>query len=108
MKSYVIASCYKFISLSDYVLMKEPLLKSMKKSHIKGTLILAAEGINGSFCGEKEAISSFIADIKTYPALEDLSFQETFHDENPFDKAKVKLRKEIVTLGVESVNPSES
>lgn len=106
MKQFVVVAFYKFVQLPDYSLMKEPLITLMKENHIKGTIILAQEGINGSFCAERDALMVLIGAIQRYPELVDLSFKETYSDFNPFDKAKVKLRKEIVTMGDESVNPA--
>ncbi|MFW2570550.1 rhodanese-related sulfurtransferase [Legionella sp. 29fVS95] len=105
MSLYVIVTFYKFTPLTDYVSMKEPLLKSMKANEIKGTIILASEGVNGTFCGKKENVLSLIAFMRSYAGLEDLAFKESFDEFNPFDKAKVKLRKEIVTLGEAGIDP---
>ncbi len=103
--AYTISAFYKFIPLPDFETMKEPLLEAMKTYNIKGTIILASEGINGSFCGEEASIAEFIAILRQYDALADLTFCDTFSDANPFEKAKVKLRKEIVTMGKEDVSP---
>jgi UPF0176 protein len=105
MNSYVISTFYKFAPLDEYELMREPLLETMRKNNIKGTIILAREGINGSFCGKREQILALMSQLKNYPNLEEIVFKETYDDFNPFDKAKVKLRKEIVTLDVEAVDP---
>ena len=105
MKPYVIVTFYEFVPLNDYELMKESILTTMKANNVKGTIILASEGINGSFCGTKEEILPLISHLKSYPNLEDLAFRETYHAFNPFAKAKVKLRKEIVTIGVEGIDP---
>ncbi|MDP1602255.1 MAG: rhodanese-related sulfurtransferase [Legionella sp.] len=107
MNSFVIVAFYKFISIADYEAMKEPLLIKLKEYAIKGTIILASEGINGSFCGSRESIEAMVNYIRTYPGLEDLVFRETYDDCNPFDKAKVKLRREIVTIGCEDISPEE-
>lgn len=107
MTSYTIAAFYKFIPLPDYETMKDPLLQAMKALNIKGTIILASEGINGSFCGDEGSIAAYILFLKQYQALQDLTFCNTFSDENPFDKAKVKLRSEIVTMGKEEISPLE-
>ena len=107
MNSYVIATFYKFAPLNSYELMREPLLKIMRDNNVKGTIILASEGVNGSFCGKKEELLPLINHLRDYPNLHDLVFKETYDEFNPFDKAKVKLRKEIVTLGVVDVNPNE-
>lgn len=105
MKLYVIVTFYEFAALNDYELMREPILKTMKENNVKGTIILASEGINGSFCATREELLPLMAHLKNYPNLQDLIFRETYSDSNPFEKAKVKLRKESVTLGVEGIDP---
>ena len=105
MKEIVIASFYKFVSLENYESLREPFLAKMQEMNIKGTIILAAEGINGSFGGSREAMDLFYQYIRQDARLADLNFKETFDNENPFEKSKVKLRKEIVTMGVKDVDP---
>lgn len=105
MKQYVIASFYKFVPLEDYESLKVPLLAAMKAHHILGTIILAAEGINGGAAGKPQDMQEIYAYLKTDPRFSDLHFKETYDDLMPFEKAKVKFRKEIVTLGVPGVNP---
>lgn len=104
----VIASFYKFVPLTDYAEMREPILEQMQHHNIKGTILLAAEGINGGFAGPREAMECLYTYLRAYPTLHDLNFKETFDEKNPFDKAKVKLRNEIVTMGVQSVDPLKS
>ncbi|MCP0914322.1 MULTISPECIES: oxygen-dependent tRNA uridine(34) hydroxylase TrhO [Legionella] len=105
MKRYVIASFYKFITLSDFQGMKEPLLAVMHSHNLLGSIILAEEGINGSISGKPEDIVFFYAHLQQDPRLQDLKFKETYNEFIPFAKAKVKFRKEIVTLGVEGIDP---
>jgi UPF0176 protein len=105
MKEYVIASFYKFIPLDGYEDMKVPLLAAMKEHNIWGTIILAQEGINGSFAGKPDEVTKLYDYLRRDPRLADLYFKETYDDLMPFEKAKVKFRKEIVTLGVEGVDP---
>jgi len=104
-KEIVIASFYKFVSLEDYETLREPLLDKMREIGIKGTLIVAFEGINGGFAGTRSQMDVFYHFLRTDVRFEDLKFKETFDDKNPFDKAKVKIRKEIVTMGVGGVDP---
>jgi len=106
MNEIVIAAFYKFITLDGYEALRDSFLKEMQKLGIKGTIILAHEGINGSFAGSRKQINCFYQYIQSDERFSDLYFRETFDDNNPFDKAKVKLRKEIVTMGVEQVNPN--
>jgi UPF0176 protein len=105
MKTYVIAAFYKFVSLEDYESLKEPLLAMMRANNLWGTILLAHEGINGSVAGKPEEISALYEFLHQIPALADLTFKETYDDLMPFEKAKVKFRKEIVTLGVPGIDP---
>ncbi|MBA2657631.1 MAG: rhodanese-related sulfurtransferase [Tatlockia sp.] len=105
MNSFVILAFYKFAPLPNYEVMREPLLEIMRANNIKGTIIIASEGLNGSFAGSKEEIEPLVNQLKSYPGLQNLSFNITYNDYNPFAKAKVKIRKEIVTMGVENIDP---
>ena len=105
MKKYLIASFYKFIPLEDYEQLKAPLLAAMKEHRILGTIILAHEGINGSFAGTPEDVLCLYQYLRSNPRFSDLRFTERYDDMMPFDKAKVKFRKEIVTLGVPGIDP---
>tara|TARA_Y100000588_G_C14046762_1_gene835313 strand:- start:289 stop:1032 length:744 start_codon:yes stop_codon:yes gene_type:complete len=105
MKKYTVATFYKFTPLPDFEAQKAPILEVMKEHNLLGTVILADEGINGSVAGKREDIVHFYHHIKSDPRLEDIWFKETHDDFIPFDKAKVKFRKEIVTMGVKGVNP---
>ena len=104
MKDIIITSFYKFVSLPDYETMREPILTQMREIGIKGTIIIALEGINGGFAGAREQMNIFYQYMHSDSRFADLNFKETLDDKNPFDKAKVKLRKEIVTMGVEQVS----
>ncbi len=105
MKKYVIASLYKFVPLNDYEDMKVPLLAVMKEHNLFGTLILAHEGINGSFAGKPDEVLFLYEYLKIDPRFSDLYFKETYDNLMPFEKAKVKFRKEIVSLGVAGIDP---
>lgn len=105
MKSYIIATFYRFCPLPDLESLREPLLAAMKMHQILGTLILAAEGINGGMGGTPENMQKMYAVIRSDARFADLAFKETHSDFMPYEKAKVKFRKEIVTLGVPDVDP---
>ncbi len=108
MKPFVIVTFYKFFLLKNCESIREFLLAQMKQYAIKGTIILASEGMNGSFCATKKEIACFISKLKEHLPLGDTPFRETYNESNPFDKAKVKLRKEIVSMGVDKVEPEKS
>ena len=103
----VVAALYKFVSLPDYVELREPLLKVMQDNGVKGTLLLALEGINGTVSATREGIDALLAWLKSDERLVDIDHKESYCDEQPFYRTKVKLKKEIVTLGVEGVDPNK-
>lgn len=103
----VVAAFYKFVRLSDWVEIREPLLSCCLSQDIKGTILLAEEGINGTIAGSRTAIDAVLAFLKTDPRLTDLQAKESCAESPPFDRLKVKLKKEIVTLGL-PIAPSQS
>ncbi len=107
MSQFVIAALYKFTALPDYEALREPLLAHCQQAGIKGTLLLASEGVNGTIAGSREGIDSVLAYLKQDDRLKDLSHKESFDDEMPFYRMKVKLKKEIVTMGVEGIDPRQ-
>ncbi|OGV28586.1 MAG: hypothetical protein A3E88_04725 [Legionellales bacterium RIFCSPHIGHO2_12_FULL_35_11] len=104
-KKYIIANFYKFVQLSDYTELREPLLNAMRERNILGTILLASEGINGGFAGEPQNIASLYEYMRKDARFYDLDFKESYDDLMPFEKSKVKLRKEIVSFGVEGIDP---
>ena len=103
----VVAALYKFVTLEDYVALREPLLQAMVDNGIKGTLLIAEEGINGTVSGSREGIDGLMAWLKKDPRMVDIDHKESYCDDQPFYRTKVKLKKEIVTLGVEGVDPNK-
>jgi len=105
MSQIVVAALYKFVSLPDYQDLKDPLTEVCQAAGIKGTLLLASEGVNGTIAGTRAGIDQVLGYLKSDERLESLSHKESFHDEMPFYRMKVKLKKEIVTMGVEGIDP---
>ncbi len=104
---YVVCALYHFAQLEDFEDLKTPLLKIMKKNGVKGSLLLAREGINGTVAGSRAGIDQLLAYIKSDERLEDIVSKESYADEMPFGRAKVRLKKEIVTMGVENIDPKQ-
>lgn len=111
MPKYLTAALYKFVSLPNYRDLQLPILDVCKNNHIKGTLLLAEEGINGTIAGLPQDIHNVLNFLRTDPLFEnkfaDLEHKESYADEHPFYRMKVKLKKEIVTLGVPGVSPTK-
>ena len=104
----LVLALYRFTRLEDYRDWREPLLEQMRATGVRGTLLLAREGINGTISGPREAVEAIVGRLRADPRLAGLTCRETLHAEHPFRKAKVKLKKEIVTLGVEGLDPERS
>ncbi len=103
--SWVIAAFYKFVSLLDCGELQPVLLEYCQAQDIKGTILLAEEGINGTIAGSRQAIDVVLAWLKSDPRLADLNHQESGAEAPPFERMKVKLKREIVTLGKPEANP---
>ncbi len=106
--SYVVCALYRFVDLPDHADLRAPLLNRMEAADIRGTLLLAAEGINGTVAGQRDAIDDLLSYLRRHPALAELTTKESLTDEMPFLRAKVKLKKEIVTMGVTDIDPRKS
>jgi len=103
----VVAALYQFVSLADFHELREPLLQTCLSVGVKGTLLLAHEGINGTVAGSREGIDVVLAYLRSDPRMADLVHKESFDQEMPFYRMKVKLKKEIVTMGVADIDPNE-
>ncbi|SIS75881.1 rhodanese-related sulfurtransferase [Neptunomonas antarctica] len=105
MSHTVVCALYKFVVLEDYQELRAPLHDVMKSNGVRGTLLLAQEGINGTVAGTREAIDTLLAWFASDKRLSDIDYKESLHEQQPFKRCKVKLKKEIVTLGVEGIDP---
>lgn len=105
MSQIVICAMYKFVTLDNFEDMRAPLLSTMENNGIKGTLLLAKEGINGTVSGTREGVDALLAYLNEDERINPISFKESFDTEQPFYRTKVKLKKEIVTMGVEGIDP---
>jgi UPF0176 protein len=111
MFNYLVTAFYYFAKNVQYVELQQPILEFCHKHQLKGTILLAAEGINGTIAGNKESIDLFhdyIKNNKLFNGLfKNLEHKESWSKENPFYRMKVRLKKEIVALGVEGVSPTK-
>lgn len=105
MTNYVVAALYKFVNLPDYEQLQEPLLSLCREHQVKGTLLLAEEGINGTVAGSREGIDALGAFLREDGRFEGLEYKESFAEKQPFFRIRVRLKKEIVTLGVPGTDP---
>ncbi len=108
--TYKVAALYQFVSLPDFRDLREPLHRLCTDLGIKGTLLLAHEGINGTVAGSHEGIDALMAELQAGPLfggrLDNLELKFSTASEMPFGRMKVRLKKEIVTLGDPQVDPN--
>ena len=104
---WIVITFYKFVQLDDFEAIRQPLLELCQAQGIKGTILLALEGINATVAGTDAALEVLLTHLKQDPRLEDLTHKTSHADEQPFARMKVKLKKEIVTLGQPGVSPTE-
>ncbi len=107
MSQFVVCALYKFVKLDDYRQYREPLFQVMRKNEVRGTLLLASEGINGTVSGSRRGIDALLERIRCIPPLADIDYKESFTDRLPFKRTRVKLKKEIVTMGITGIDPQQ-
>ncbi|QQE10163.1 rhodanese-related sulfurtransferase [Planctomycetota bacterium] len=107
-ETYTIAALYHFTALPDYKQMRDPLLAVCRTNHIKGSLLLAAEGINGTVAGSLPAINALIRYLQSDSRFADLEYKTSTDNKQPFNRLKVRLKKEIVTMGVPDIDPNQT
>ncbi len=100
MTDILVAALYKFVSLPDFREMREPLHAVCTRNGVFGTLLLAEEGINGTIAGPEAGVRAVLDFLRADPRMADLEHKESTAASMPFKRMKVRLKKEIVTLGV--------
>jgi len=105
MASFLTAALYKFVELPDFAELKAPLLDCCNNNNVKGTILLAQEGINGTIAGSSEGVHAVLAFLRSDPRFADLVHKESFSEKAPFYRLKIRLKREIVTMGVPDINP---
>jgi UPF0176 protein len=103
----IVATFYKFVRFADFAQKRVPLWTYCQAQGVKGTILLAAEGINGTIAGSRQGIDAVLAFLRSDPRFSDLETKESQTEILPFQRLKVRLKKEIVTFGVPTVNPSD-
>jgi len=107
MSEFLTAALYKFVDLPDFAALQAPLRTVCEQHQVKGTLLLAAEGINGTIAGPAEGVHAVLGYLRSDPRFADLAHKEAYSPKMPFYRLKVRLKREIVTMGVPGVNPAK-
>ena len=101
-----IAALYRFVRLDNFEELRRPLLRVMLDNQIRGTLLLAAEGINGTVAGKAAAVEQLLGYLRQDDRLRDFDARFSTDDSMPFYRTRVKLKREIVTMGIEEIDPA--
>ncbi|APG63488.1 hypothetical protein LPB140_02290 [Sphingorhabdus lutea] len=104
MPAYIVAALYHFAPLPDFAQRQPALLKLCKENGICGTLLLADEGVNGTIAGTRQGLDIILAELRSWAGFENLTAKFSTADEKPFFRMKVRLKKEIVTMGVPGID----
>lgn len=102
---FQVAALYRFCRLERFADLRQPLAQFCCSRGIKGTLLLAAEGINGTVAGRAEAIDEFLRHLGSFPEFAGMEVKLSTAQDMPFHRMKVRLKREIVTMGVEGLDP---
>ncbi len=105
--NFTVAAFYKFVELPDYEALRLPLVEQCESLMVCGTILLAAEGINGTVAASPQAIEQLFAYLRSDERLSDLTYKISHTDEAPFHRMKVRLKKEIVSMGVPDCKPAQ-
>ena len=104
----VIAALYQFATFVDLEALQTRLLDVASDAGTKGSLLIAPEGINGTVAGTRTGIDTMLAEIRALPGCESLEHKESFAQNPPFGRMKVRIKREIVTMGIPAVDPGNS
>ena len=111
-RTVCVTALYRFVALPDHAELREPLLEQLRAHGIRGTLLLADEGINGTIAGSEAAIDGLLDWLTRHPVFGDrlgaLDVKKSWHSTMPFLRSKVKLKKEIVTMGITGIDPNKT
>lgn len=102
-----VTALYKFVRIENPEDVQPGLLDCARSAGIKGTLLLAREGVNGTIAGSHDAIEKVLAHLRSFPGMDPLDYKDSYTDTMPFLRLKVRLKSEIVTLGQPAADPTE-
>ncbi len=105
-KFFKIVSFYTFTIVDEKEILElKEILKLYERDNLSGLLILAKEGINGTICGQEKFVSDFLERIKQFLNENDLNEKVSFSNKEIFKKLKIKIKPEIVTMGIDNIDP---
>ena len=107
MDPLLVAAFYKFVQLTDLASLQDQIESCCRRNNVLGIVLLAQEGINSTIAGSREGVVKVLEFIRQDPRFTDLEWKESFANKQPFRKLRVRLKKEIVTMGIPEIDPSQ-
>ena len=101
-----VSAFYKFVRIDDLAALRTRLLAALKSRAMKGTILVAPEGINGTVSGTADAMAGFLVELRADPRFADLVAKNALADAHPFQRLKVKRKREILTFGHPEADPT--
>ena len=105
---FLVAALYHFVPVPHFAALRAPLQALCEENDVRGTLLLAHEGVNGTIAGPPDGVRAVLAFLRRQPEFSALEHKESHAADMPFLRMKVRLKKEIVTMGVEDIDPNRS
>jgi len=106
-KKVVNIAGYRFVDLQDRDQLREPFLKRCEELHLKGTILLSPNGINFSLSGSQESVDGYLEFLESDERFAGIPLKITYNDYQPFRRMLVRLKKEIISLGMDDIRPLE-
>ena len=104
---FTVSTFYKFVPLVDPAALQKEILRSCIHQDLRGTILLAHEGLNATVASSRQGIDELIEFLRSHPEIGDFPHQESIAKSVPFERMKVKIKPEIVTLGMPEINPND-
>ncbi len=108
MTPIIVCALYKFTALDNLKALRPRLLAAMRGNGVCGTVLLAHEGINGTIAGARGGVDAVLSWLERQPGLHGIEIKQSLADARPFKRTKVKLKREIVSMGVDDLDPNQS
>ena len=107
-RPYLVAALYKFVVIDDQPAFQAQLRDICRQCDMMGTLLIASEGLNGTISSSYDGMVKFVTWLRSLPAFADITIKYASHQDRPFHRMKVRLKKEIVTMGCADIYPSQN
>ncbi|MBL9194369.1 MAG: hypothetical protein JNJ82_18590, partial [Opitutaceae bacterium] len=99
-------SAYRFVELPNLPDLKQQLEGVCRSAGLKGTILLSTEGINLFVAGDRSGTDQLMTSLRAVPGLRDLEAKESLSETQPFDRMRIKIKREIIAFGVEGIHPA--